>query len=132
MGALAGKDGSISVGAAAVGYIDNWNLTINSGTQEANQLGQDWKEFLATVKDWSGSMSGSLDTSDIQQKAMITSMTSGDVADVALELAVDTTNKFSGNALLTSIQIGVEFAGKVSFSANFQGTGALAEALPVA
>ena len=115
---------------AAVGYIDNWSLTINAGTAETSQLGEDFKEFVGTVKDWSGSMSGSLDPADAQQKSMLTAMGSaGTTTAVAVELSANATTTFAGDAL-TSIQIGAAHGDKITFSANFQGTGALTVTVP--
>ena len=131
MGAMAGKDGSFKFGETAVAYSDNWSLNINSGTAEANQLGSDWKEFIGTVKDWSGSASGSLDVTDTAQKAILTQMTSGTVAATSATFACSATVSFAGNCLLTGITLGAEFAGKISFSANIQGTGVLSPTLPV-
>ena len=131
MSVIAGKDGSIKVGAAAVGYIDNWSLTINAGTAETSQLGEDFKEFVGTVKDWSGSMSGSLDPADAQQKSMLTAMGStGTTTAVSVSLAAGSGTTFAGDALLTSIQIGAAHGDKITFSANFQGTGALTVTVP--
>lgn len=130
MATMAGKDGSFSVGASAVGYIDNWSLTINQGTSEASELGTAAKEFVATSTDWSGNASGSLDPSDAQQKAAITAISGGTGAPLAIEFGVSTTVKFAGNAILTSVQIGAAHGDKVTFSMNFQGTGALTPTLP--
>lgn len=128
---LAGKDGKFTFGAEAVAYLDNWNLTINAGTAEGGSLGSDWKEFIGTVKDYSGSVSGSLDKSDPGQVAMLTQMTSGDNVETEAEFSVATDMSFTGQVLLTSVQIGVERTGKVSFSANVQGTGELVPVFPV-
>ncbi len=128
---IAGKDGKFEFGAAAVAYLDNWDLTINSGTAEGGGLGQDWTEHVGTVKDFSGSASGSLDKSDPGQLAMITQMTSGDAVPTEATFTVSTDMSFTGQVLLTSVQIGAERTGKVSFSCNFQGTGELTPTLPV-
>ena len=124
MGAIAGKDGSVKIGTTAVGYLDNFTLTINGGTAECSALGSANKAFIPTQVDWSGSASGSLDPSDAEQEALLTQFSGAtDLDVVALELSAG--KKFSGNALVTSISIGNAVGDKVTFSFNFQGTGAL-------
>lgn len=124
MGAVSGKDGSVKVGAVAVGYLDNFTLNINGGTAECSALGAANKAFIPTQVDWSGSASGAFDPEDVQQGSLLT-MFSGATAleSVALELVGG--KKFSGNALITSIAIGNAVGDKVTFSFNFQGTGPL-------
>jgi predicted secreted protein len=130
---IAGKDGTLSVGANAMAYIDTWNLTINIGSEEVSGIGSDWKEFLPTVRDWSGSGSGSFDPSDPAQKAMMDMVgAGGSMGSVAIELALDAVTSFAGDCNVTSIALGGTHAGKVTFSFNFQGTGELTPTLPVA
>jgi predicted secreted protein len=127
---MAGKDGSFKLGAAAMAYIDNWQLNIKSGVAETSKLGTDYKEFIGTVSEFDGSASGSLDVTDTAQKAALTQMTGGAVVATAAEFALDATSKFAGNVLLTSVSIGAPHGDKVSFSCNMQGTGVLTPTYP--
>jgi len=119
MAVLAGKDGSITIGSA-VGYIDNWTLNINGGVEECSQIGQDWKEFLGTVSDWSGSASGSFDPSDAGQKAIINGL--GTNASASLTLTLTTGKTIIGDVIITNVSLGASHSGKVTFSCQFQGS----------
>lgn len=123
---IAGKDGQFTLGSNAMAYIDNYNLTLNSGTAETNSLGKNYKEFIPTVKDWSGSASGTLDKTDPAQDAALTMMAgSGAVTVQSAEFALGSAT-LEGSVILTSISIGAAHGDKVTFSVNFQGTGVLA------
>lgn len=127
MSAMAGHDGQFKVGTTAVGYIDSFNLTINNGTAETSKLGERFKRFLATVTDWSGSLSGTLDTSDANQKQMLEALCGANAAStqfsVALVVSPDT--QLTGMMIVSSVAIGVAHSDKVTVSFNFQGTGPL-------
>lgn len=124
MAVMAGKDGTISVGGTAVGYIDTWNLTINRGTAETSAIGKDYKEFIGTVKDFSGSASGTFDYSDTQQKAMFdTVKTGGSGAAVTMTLVTNSALTLSLSVIITSVAIGASHGDKITVSFNFQGTG---------
>lgn len=125
MGAIAGKDGKIEYGSNAMGYIDNWSLSIDQGAEEASGIGKDWKDYIATAKGFSGSASGSLDLNDTAQKAVFTELKSGAGTPATITLAVTTSNEFSGDCILTNVALGASHGGKVTFSFNFQGTGEL-------
>ena len=83
-----------------------------------------WRERMQGIKELSGSFEGNFDPTDSAgQAALINAWLNGE--KVTLELQVNSTVKFSGDALVTpSIETPVD--DKASFSCDFQGTGALA------
>ena len=131
MAVMAGCDGSLKWGANAIGYIDNFNLNAQTGVEDVSGIGKKWAEKLATQKSFSGSLSGTLDVADAAQAAMLDALSdasqaaAASISDVAAEFVVSPTKKYSGQVILESISIGATVSGKVTFSANFQGTGAL-------
>ena len=129
MSVLAGKDGTISVGGA-VGYVDNWTLNINGGAEEISALGNDWKTFLGTASDWSGSCSGSFNNADTGQSGAITGF--GTNAEIDVLLTLNTSTTFGGKAYVTNVSLGASHSGKVTFSCQFQGSKALSVGFPVA
>lgn len=129
MAVMAGKDGVISIGSAAIGYIDTWNLTLNRGTAEVSSIGRDYKEFIGTVKDFSGSASGSFDYGDTQQKSLVDSLlTGGSAAAVTMTLVANSALTFSVSVILTSVALGAAHGDKITVSFNFQGTGDISAA----
>ena len=131
MAVMAGCDGSIKWGANAAGYIDNFTLNAQTGIEDVSGIGKKWSEKLATQKSFSGSMSGTLDVTDAAQAAMLgllsdaSQAAAASISDVAAEFVVSATKKYTGQVILESISVGATVSGKVTFSANFQGTGAL-------
>ena len=76
------------------------------------------------IKEWSGSFEGNFKPDDADgQAALINAWLTGQ--KVTLELQVNSTVKFSGDALVT-LNIETPVDDKASFSCDFQGTGPLA------
>ena len=126
MAAMAGKDGELKIGDNKVGYIDNFSINVNLGSAETSQIGKQWRDYIATCSDWSGSLSGTLDYADTAQKAIIDELlTPTDVAMTG-EFKVSATLTLTGSFFITSVSITGAFADKIAVSINFQGTGTLA------
>lgn len=125
MAVMAGKNGLIKIGENTVGYIDNFSINANLGSAETSQIGKQWRDYIATCSDWSGSLSGTLDYADAGQKAVIDELLIP--TDVAMtgEFKVGPTLTVTGNFFITSVSITGSFADKVAVSINFQGTGEL-------
>lgn len=123
--ALPGKGGNISWGGAAVAGMGEWNLDINVDTEEiTNFASNGWKEYLATLKSWTGSCTGTYESADAAQDAMITAIT-GTGAAAAVVFTVTSGVTLSGQAILTATGLPVQVGGKVEISFDMQGTGAL-------
>jgi len=126
--AITGQEGSVKVGANSVAEIAEWSIDVSTDTAETTNFdGNGWKEYIATLSEWSGSITGNYDPSDTTgQKALINAFFNK--TKVTLTLFVDKINnvKFSGDAYITSLPITVNVGDKVEFSCEFQGTGALA------
>ena len=124
MAKVTGKDGGVYIGASKIAELANWNLDLGADDVDVTSFDSEgWKEFLAGLKEWSGSAEGNYDSTDTAgQKAILTAWLNGEA--VTLDLKVTDTIKFSGSALVKpSIETPVD--DKVSFSFDFQGTGPL-------
>lgn len=128
MSAYAGKDGVIKVGTNAIGYIDNFSIAVNVTTSETNSLGKDWKEHIEAGRDWSGSLSGTLDYSDAAQKAIIDAVLTHSTTKLTGTFKVNDTLSFSGSFTVTSLSITGSWGDKIAVSFNFTGDGALSKA----
>lgn len=126
MSAMAGKDGLITLGDNTVGYIDSFNLTVNQGSAETSQLGKPWKEYINTTRDWSGSISGTLDYSDAAQKEIVDNMLASTDEVYTCEFKVNSALTLTGSVIITSANITGSHGDKIAVSINFQGTGVLA------
>lgn len=124
---MAGKDGLIKLADAPIGYIDNWSLTLNKGTAETSEIGEDFKKYISTVTDWTISFGGTFDYSDASQKAIVDNILSGSMEDpLDLSLVADKTLTLTGKAFVTSASINASHGDKISLTINGQGSGELA------
>jgi len=122
--ALAGKGGSVYIDTYKVAEISTWSLDLGADDIDITSFDSNgWKEFLAGLKEWSGSFEGNFDPTDTNgQVALINAWVNGE--SVNLELRIDDTKKFSGTAFVKpSIETPVD--DKISFSCDFQGSGQL-------
>jgi predicted secreted protein len=126
--AIAGKNGKVMIAAAIVTDIGNWSLDLGVDVLEDTSLGDDWKTFIAGLKEWSASAEGTWNvaTDTTGQKALQDAFLAS--TTVALKLYVNGTNNYSGNAIITGISIEDPVDDMVSFSVELQGTGAVAYA----
>ena len=122
--AVAGKGGAVKLGTNKVAELSNWNLDLGADDIDVTSFDSDgWKEFLAGLKEWSGSIEGNFDSGDTNgQKAILAAWLAGTELTFTFEVASGVT--FQGDALVKpSIEVPVD--DKASFSCDLQGTGAL-------
>ena len=124
--AIAGFGGAVYIGDTPkkVAEIANWSLDMSADDIDITSFDSEgWRERMQGIKEWSGSFEGNFEPDDIQgQAALINAWLNGE--KVKLELQVNSTVKFSGDALITpSIETPVD--DKASFSCDFSGTGPL-------
>ena len=126
--AVAGKNGKVVVGASAskkVVGIKNWSLELSLDTLETTALGDDWKNYITGLKEWSASSEGDYEVpvdADGQQ-ALQDAFLNG--TTVTVKLYVDGTNYYQGEAYINSLSIEDPVDDVVSISIEFTGTGAL-------
>jgi predicted secreted protein len=122
--ALAGKGGAVKLGANKIAEISNWSLDLGADDVEITSFDSNgWKEYLAGLKEWSGSIEGNLKTDDTTgQKAILNAWLSGE--KLAFTFEVSSGVSFQGEAFVKpSIEVPVD--DKASFSCDITGTGAL-------
>lgn len=122
--AVAGKGGSVKIGANKVAEIENWSLDLGADDIETTSFDSNgWKEYLQGLKEWSGSIEGNYKHDDANgQKAIIAAWLSGEPLEFTFEVAPGV--QFVGEALVKpSLEVPVE--DKAQFSCDIQGTGPL-------
>jgi len=128
MAALMGKDGSLKIGANTVGYLDSWALNPDIGTAEVSAYGDKDRQYIYTIKGWSGTASGTLDLADAQQLTLTDQFDSAHTLAVAALRFYTSTGAFpywGGNAWMTGMTVNSSIGDKVSVSFNFTGDGNL-------
>lgn len=126
--AVAGKNGKVEIGSSTtkkVVGIKNWSLELSLETLETTALGDDWKNYIAGLKEWSASSEGDYEVpvDSEGQKALQDAFLNG--TTVMVKLYVDKSNYYQGEAYINSLSIEDPVDDVVSISIEFTGTGAL-------
>ena len=122
--AIAGKGGSLNIGANKVAEISNWSLDLGADDIDVTSFDSEgWKEYLAGLREWSGSIEGNFDSTDTTgQKAILNAWLNGTKLSFTFEVSSGVS--FQGEAFVKpSIEVPVD--DKASFSCDITGTGAL-------
>jgi predicted secreted protein len=122
--AIAGYGGAVKLGANKIAEISNWSLDLGADDIEITSFDSEgWKEYLAGLKEWSGSIEGNLKTDDTNgQKAILNAWLNGTKLSFTFEVSSGVT--FTGDAFVKpSIEVPID--DKASFSCDIQGTGPL-------
>lgn len=126
--AVAGKNGKLVIGTTGdkkVIGIKNWSLELSLDTLETTALGDDWKNYITGLKEWSASSEGDYEVPiDGQgQAALQYAFLHG--STITLKLYVDDKNYYTGEAYINSLSIEDPVDDVVSISIECTGTGEL-------
>ena len=128
MAAIMGKDGSFRVGANVVGNIDSWTINRSVGTAEITSFGSTWEDHDPTIRAWTASIAGTLDSTDAQQLSLRDQLEDATLANITcnFRLAGTTAPVYSGSGIIESDAVGPSgVKDKVSYSATIRGDGAM-------
>lgn len=128
MGTVKGTDGKVEKAGTTIANIDSWELTVSADNDETTAYGSREKSFIQTTVGWTGTISGSYDSTDTSQQALIDQFSSTDgtgPAAVTLTLVGSTadSDRYSGSFIINSISNTGSVGTKRSFSADIQATG---------
>ena len=126
--AIAGKKGKVAIGTddpVTVVGIKNWSLELSSDTLETTALGDDWKNYITGLMEWTASSEGdySVGTDAEGKAALQEAFLAGETVD--LKLYVDDTHYYSGEAIINSLSIEDPVDDVVNISIEFTGNGEL-------
>ena len=128
--AIAGKNGKVIIGTGTtkVVGIKNWSLELSLETLETTALGDDWKNSISGLKEWTASAEGDFEvtTDTTGQKLLSDAYLAGTTVEV--KLFVDATNYYTGTAYINSLSIEDPVDDVVTISIEFTGNGALSMA----
>ena len=137
MATLTGNNGVVKIDNAGgtpttIAAVRNFSVEITADTIEKTVMGNDTRQYLKGLSQWSGSADIYFDAANLTGGASVIAAlipTGGTVGDstVTVELYLDTTNnKFSGEAIVTGYTVNSSMDGMVEASISFQGSGACA------
>ena len=119
-----GKEGTVQVGSNAIGEIRGFSIDETIDTVEDTSMGDASKSYLASIKDFSGSVDVLYDEADTNGQ---TALAVG--SSVTLNFAPEGTDsgdvKLTGTAIVTGKSITSSFDGLVESTITVQGTGGL-------
>ena len=126
--AIAGKSGKLAIGTenpVTVVGIKNWSIDLSLDTLETTALGEDWKNYIAGLKEWTASAEGdfNIHTDQTGQAALQTAFLNG--TDVDAQFYVDSTHYDGGKAIINSLSIEDPVDDVVSISIEFTGNGVI-------
>lgn len=126
--AVAGKNGKVIIGESGnqkVAAIKNWSLELSLETLETTALGDDWKNYITGLKEWTASSEGDYEVpTDTQGQAVLQEAYLAGTT-VIVKLYVDGTNYYQGTAYISSLSIEDPVDDVVSISLELTGTGEL-------
>lgn len=124
--AISGTGGKVMIGTNEVAELSSWTLDVEAETLDVTHFGNNgWANSVAGFRSWSGSFEGTwaVGTDTNGQRALQDAMFAG--TPVTLELYVNGTNKYTGQAILTNMSVETSAEDLVTISFDFQGTGPL-------
>jgi hypothetical protein len=115
-----------------VGEATEWNTDVAPKNADVTGFNDEWEVFLPTQKGWTGSMTGALNQR-IWEAAIGATDSATNTATQLLYIkfyinraAASSTNPYNCGQGIVSFALKTPYNGKVEFTANIQGSGALA------
>ncbi len=125
MACYVGKDGVLKIGAVTIGEVTNFSVEETAETIDCTAMGDVYRDFIASYKNWTASAEVHWDPDDTGQTAVVVG------TEVVLNLYpegdVSGDVEFTGTAIVTGKTINSTFDGIVSSSLTLQGKGLLTE-----
>ena len=119
-----GKEGTVQVGSNSILEIRGFSIDETIDTVEDTSMGDNSKTYLASIKDFSGSVDVLYDETDTNGQ---TALSVG--SSVTLNFAPEGTDsgdvKLTGTAIVTGKSVTSSFDGLVESTITVQGTGGL-------
>lgn len=123
--ALSGTAGSVvymTGGTTTVGSISEWSLDLSHSPVETTAFGNQWQEYIPSIRNATGSFSGNFYDGDTAQGNLISAMLGGSA--VAFRLYVSGSKYYNiGTAYLTGQGPSISNDGKAETSFDFQVSG---------
>ena len=119
-----GKEGTVQVGSNSIAEIRSFSIDETVDTVEDTSMGDASKTYLASIKDFSGSVDVLYDETDTNGQVAL-AVGSTVTLNFAPEGAATGDVKLTGNAIVTSKSISSSFDGLIEASISVQGTGGL-------
>lgn len=125
MAPLTGTAGSVVTttgGTTVIGELSEWALDISMSPVETTAFGDNWAEYIPSIRNATGSFAGNFDPADAAQGTMISSALGGSA--VGLRLYASGSKYFNlPTVYITGLSPSISQAGKADISYSFQNSG---------
>ena len=122
MAELAGYGGSVAFSTIVsdAACANSWSLDVSLDTHDVTDFCSTsaWREFISGLKGWTATVDAKINGTDVIDATDIGTTAS-------LSLYIDSTQYYSGSAILNSVSPSVSVDAEETVSLGFQGTGAL-------
>jgi hypothetical protein len=119
-----GKEGTVQVGSNSIAEIRSFNIDEVIDVVEDTSMGDSSKTYLASIKDFSGSVDLLFDETDTNGQTAL-AVGSSVTLNFAPEGTASGDVKLTGTAIVTGKSINSSFDGLVEASISIQGSGGL-------
>ena len=119
-----GKEGTVQVGSNAIAEIRGFSIDETIDTVEDTSMGDASKSYLASIKDFSGSVVVLYDEADTNGQTAL-AVGSSVTLNFAPEGTASGDVKLTGTAIVTGKSVTSSFDGLVESTITVQGTGGL-------
>ena len=119
-----GKEGTVQVGSNSIAEIRSFSIDEVIDVVEDTSMGDSSKSYLASIKDFSGSVDVLFDETDTNGQTAL-AVGSSVTLNFAPEGTASGDVKLTGTAIVTGKSISSSFDGLVEASISVQGTGGL-------
>ena len=119
-----GKEGTVQVGSNAIAEIRSFSVDETIDVVEDTSMGDSAKTYLASIKDFSGTIDVLYDETDTNGQTAL-SVGSSVTVNFAPEGTTSGDVKLTGTAIVTAKSVSSSFDGLVESTISIQGTGGL-------
>lgn len=119
-----GKEGTVQVGSNAIAEIRSFSVDESIDVVEDTSMGDSAKTYLASIKDFSGTIDVLFDETDTNGQTAL-SVGSSVTVNFAPEGTTSGDVKLTGTAIVTAKSVSSSFDGLVESTISIQGTGGL-------
>lgn len=124
-----GLTARIKINGTTIGYLNSLDLSFDKEVTEILQFGAEYKEKVPGIKNWTASAEGTVAFSSGEgQHKLYEAYVSGEW--VELTVMLDSVTNFTGQALITALNISGAPDDALNLSAEFEGSGGVVLTLP--
>lgn len=123
---ITGKGGTITYAGGHVETINTWSIDVGTDTHDVTSFTTSlakWREFIAGLSSWTGSIEGVYDPTSTGQQTLLTNTLAATTGTVVFELDQTLGGKFTGNVIIDSMGLNVDIGSPIDASWSVQGSG---------